>query len=477
MKLSQFTVSNFKNLESISFEWSDFLALIGENNCGKSSVLQALDWFLSGRQLKEKRLFRNEATSRDNAISLVGHFTDLTESEKRNPAIAGRIHEDSWILKKEYWCEEIDGDIKWKECYYSYNEIEEIAEWPESTRSWSAFPDKYNDLIEEVKSETGNARVTSTALDSLRAKIRTSLPEEVSISVGWNENPGGGGNWKSNANSVLPEFIYVPAVHEASSETQSKDATTYGKIINLIIEKKLTQREEIRELQNSIRKVKALFKPDPEHPEWGQAQEIRDLENAISEKLSDVISARATIETTELNIPSLLLPATELLIDDGYQSLVSGQGHGLQRTLIISLLQILNQYSREDVEINGDRSVIFAVEEAELYLHPQMVRKMKDVLVELSGISRNQVICTTHSPVLIDLASSHQSIVRMEKDGERKVSSFQVCDELFSGEEAEEKRKRLRMISEFDPSVSELFFAKRVVLVEGDTQGTSLPGS
>jgi len=33
------------------------------------------------------------------------------------------------------------------------------------------------------------------------------------------------------------------------------------------------------------------------------------------------------------------------------------------------------------------------------------------------------------------------------------------------------------MISEFDPSVSELFFAKRVVLVEGDTQGTSLPGS
>ena len=156
-------------------------------------------------------------------------------------------------MKKEYWSEEKDGELKWKECYYSYNEVEEFLEWPDSTRSWTAFPDRYQTLIDEVKVEVGNARVTTDVIDSLKNKIRTSQPESVNTSVGWNPNPGGGGGWKSNANGIVPEFIYVPAVHEASSETQSKDATTYGKLINLIVEKKLRQRDEIRDLHEQIK--------------------------------------------------------------------------------------------------------------------------------------------------------------------------------------------------------------------------------
>jgi len=49
------------------------------------------------------------------------------------------------------------------------------------------------------------------------------------------------------------------------------------------------------------------------------------------------------------------------------------------------------------------------VEEPEIYLHPQMLRKIKDVLTELSTDPYYRVICPTHSPVLIDRADSHLS--------------------------------------------------------------------
>ena len=59
MKLSKFQIKNFKNLGNANFGWNEIIFLIGENNCGKSSVLHALDWFLSGKQIKDKSLFRD----------------------------------------------------------------------------------------------------------------------------------------------------------------------------------------------------------------------------------------------------------------------------------------------------------------------------------------------------------------------------------------------------------------------------------
>ena len=226
-------------------------------------------------------------------------------------------------------------------------------------------------------------------------------------------------------------------------------------------------------MNEQIQRFKALFAPNPEHPEWEQAEEIAALEDTISEKLSEVISARAKIETTELNLPSVVLPVTVLKIDDGFLTAVSDQGHGLQRTLIITLLQVLNQYSREaregGEETSPIRSVIFGIEEPEIYLHPQMIRKIKDVLFELSIDPNYQVICTTHFPVFLDMADHHRSIVRFDKDNQRNVSVFQVCEDILAGPTPEEQRQQLRMITEFDSSVNELFFAKRIVLVEGDT--------
>lgn len=57
MRLCKFTIQNFKSIQQASFEWEDLIVLIGENNCGKSTVLQALQLFLSGVQPKDEAVF------------------------------------------------------------------------------------------------------------------------------------------------------------------------------------------------------------------------------------------------------------------------------------------------------------------------------------------------------------------------------------------------------------------------------------
>ena len=487
MKLARFEIHNFKGLHELALDWDDILVLIGENNCGKSSVLQALEWFLSGKKISDELLFCDRCCGEEHAIELIGHFIDLTNSEKSATAVRGRMYNDKWILKKRFWRDEVS---KWQEQYYSYSEQEVFVGWPDNERSWRYWPDEYQPLIEEIpdKPTTPN----TAAKETLRELVRQKRPDLVMVQADWQPNPGGGGSWKSNANSIIPRFIPVRAVHDASAETQSKDATPFGKIINLVVERKLMKRKEVKELKSQLEKVLDLFRSDPEHPEK-RAEEIRDLEDEINRLLKRLMQARALIQTGEPpDIGPLLLPNTTIRLDDGFETDVEHQGHGLQRALLLSLLEILadleNQPEeegedvKEEVEVAGSeegtegeesyiRHTILAVEEPELYMHPQMERKMRDALYDLGASEHYQVICSTHSPVFLNMAEKHRAIVRLEKDWRiRQVTKRQVTSEIFSGDTALERKNRLRMVLDFDPSVNELFFAKRVVLVEGDTE-------
>jgi predicted ATP-dependent endonuclease of OLD family len=140
--------------------------------------------------------------------------------------------------------------------------------------------------------------------------------------------------------------------------------------------------------------------------------------------------------------------------------------------LIFILLELLAEtLSRADKEI-GTRNLLM-IEEPEIYMHPQMERKIADTLYEIAASKKAQIICTTHSPVFIRPLEFPQSLVRLFKGKSGSVSVSQKSTEVFSGSENE--KKTLRMIMDFDPSVNELFFSKRVVLVEGDTESAVFP--
>src|ERR1700692_1866959 len=105
MRLCKFEIHNFKGIQSTSFDWEDIIILIGENNAGKSSVLQALQCFLNGSQVKDLALFNQNVSSEENALELIGHFCNLSDLDQQASAVRGRMLGDKWILKKKFWSE------------------------------------------------------------------------------------------------------------------------------------------------------------------------------------------------------------------------------------------------------------------------------------------------------------------------------------------------------------------------------------
>jgi len=57
MKLARLRIENYQGLNEIDIPLSRFICLIGENNCGKSSVLQAIFLFFSGSSLPRINYF------------------------------------------------------------------------------------------------------------------------------------------------------------------------------------------------------------------------------------------------------------------------------------------------------------------------------------------------------------------------------------------------------------------------------------
>jgi len=478
MKIKAVKIKGFKCLgpSEVSFTWNDIVVCVGENNVGKSSILQAIDLFFSNSRNVPAKYFRNYQEDGDNQdigpIEITVHFTELTGHDKNWPGIKNRLtNEGDWVLLKKF--EYKGGDKSEKVKYFTYTNKKEIEDIGRNS-TWKALKEKFPDS-DLAKDKPDNGKIADD-YDLVVDELYEKKSDLVNIleEDGWRDNPGG---WLSNIESIFKnkfKHIFVKAVHDAETECGNKNST-FSKLIELFVSDDLNNKKEIKELKESLSKVVALFEKNAkgEYP----LKKITELEKELSEKLSRIIPANAQISVNssdEEDIYSNILPSAILKINDQYLTDVSDQGHGLQRALILSLLEVLAEAETKEFSNVGPNNIII-IEEPELYMHPQMERKMKDVLYAIANSKKFQVICTTHSPVFLDMAEKQESIVILEKDFDRKVSVKQVDENIFSGSTFQDEKARLRMILSFDSTVNELFFAKRVVLVEGDSEIAVFP--
>jgi putative ATP-dependent endonuclease of the OLD family len=149
------------------------------------------------------------------------------------------------------------------------------------------------------------------------------------------------------------------------------------------------------------------------------------------------------------------------------------QGAGLRRTFLWTALGTLADLGRATHGkklIEPDRQRVLLIEEPEAFLHPPMVRAAREALYLLAEVPEWQVIASTHSPVFIDVAKPHTTIVRVARDGGQSAAVFATDRAAFTNEE----RENLKMIRACHPTVNEFFFADRVWLVEGETEHAAL---
>lgn len=139
-------------------------------------------------------------------------------------------------------------------------------------------------------------------------------------------------------------------------------------------------------------------------------------------------------------------------------------GHGIIRQALFNFVTFLKDFSS-----GQEKEYIILYEEPELFLHPKVAFKLRECLYELAADdSPYQILCATHSPLMIDISKPHSSLIRVVKDNEENTRTYQVGQEVFGSDD--DKKQRVQMINRFNPHVCESFYADKVILVEGDTE-------
>jgi CRISPR-associated exonuclease Cas4 len=466
MKLREIEISNYRSINNLKVSIDDFIVLIGENNSGKSSVLKGVELFYS-ESLKgfNSENFHFKDTTK--AIEITLTFDRLTDEEKEQKYIKHWIFNEQVKIKRVI---AIDSDTqKLKSSFYGWQAKPLLEHF-----DLSKFEDYKANLTQIVTDNnlpdyfrTPQNKVTQASYkEGLRQHIEAGLVEFGE--PGWIANPGG---LSENFASLLPQFYLVPAVKDAQDDSKITQTSGLGKLINDLTNRIVTANPKFAQVKTQIDGLKKFLNRAADGTDVDRLEEIKDLEK----NLSDIISESMPDSKVEIEIvtPDLidLFKETKITIDDSIPTSIENKGHGLQRALIFSYIRAYAKLLNE-IKVGEEtkkRNFILAIEEPELFLHPNGQRKMMSVLRDIA--KDDQVLMCSHSSFFVDMFQ-YPKIAIVKRDGKGPTYSVQYTGDIF---EDEDQKKSFRYLSFFDISTSELFFARKVVLVEGDTEKQIIP--
>ena len=271
---------------------------------------------------------------------------------------------------------------------------------------------------------------------------------------------------------AIPQPVIIPAVLDVSDDVKPQAKTSFGILLNKVVMPAVQSTQEYINFQSAINSLSQRIRGNDETE---PLEAVSVLANNISQRMRDIIDVKALIDISipnDSDVEKFLSSSATMKMDDGIETPPSLQGHGAQRSLIFALIEaIAKQNSIMNDEGTQERAVLILFEEPELYLHPHLMRKLKNSLLTISQSNGWQVVISTHSPFLINVTEEPKSLIILKKNGNLQPPGLKQLEaDPFVGNERENMRDRLRALLNFHPSVNEAFFAKRVVLVEGDTE-------
>jgi len=140
-------------------------------------------------------------------------------------------------------------------------------------------------------------------------------------------------------------------------------------------------------------------------------QQVQDLQQPILDKISDKLQKTVSefipgvrnIHITNERLAHAFSTSFNILVDDGAKTDLSTKGDGIISLASISLMKHVSEESL------GAKSLILLIEEPESHLHPEAIHGLRQVLKDIS--KKQQVIITTHSPILVEREQIGQNII------------------------------------------------------------------
>jgi putative ATP-dependent endonuclease of the OLD family len=386
MYLARFLVKGFRSIKEAEVHFAPGLnAIIGLNNSGKSNLLRAIDCLLGEKyptysDIEANDFFEHQG-QRGHEILLVaelrGQDIDSARIAKsnglwrallnNNPFDGSELTINSLDLREVFQGSDDFGRDQRR--YLRGQELELVAE-----------------TLQEARGCYFALRVSADPRDEgefLRELRFFYQDRDRDWFVCWNIS-------KDLREAFLTSTV-LPSFREPGGQLRSSQWTWYGKLLHQMLDERASN-----SLSSALGALNEAAKP---------------LLSQVNAVLAEQLQKSFGDSTVRLQLVGTdqedLARQVQLYASDGVESNLGRKGTGLQSATIMTLFA---EYSRRF----HPQGSLLALEEPELYLHPQGQRAIAAQLQHFAEQRRNQVIVSSHSPVLL-AAMQPNTIVRLAK--------------------------------------------------------------
>lgn len=372
-RLKEITIKNFRSIKSENFTLSDYTALIGYNNAGKTNLLWACKWLL-----RKSSLFENDFHNKGVPVEVEGVIGGITQE------ILGRLPGNQ----------------------------------AEATRPFIVDETL---IIKRVQTEPGQG------IRDIKFLVKKTTPEPGEDP--WNPAPTG---LDTAMNVLFPEPIFIGAIENIEEDvTKNKTTTTIGRLISEIIAP--IEEEYGGQAKEAMAVLRKALDADGEE----RAERMKAFDEQANEKINVLfpgVSIRLHVETPELK--DFFKSGTIKVYEEGQHGGrdISSFGSGAQRSIQMALIRQLAEV-KKGVDPTPSRTLLL-IDEPELYLHPQAIEQVRVALKQLSQ-EGYQVIFATHSAQMVraeDVGSALLIRKNLENGTHRRKRVEDAINEILAGD-------------------------------------------
>jgi putative ATP-dependent endonuclease of OLD family len=286
--------------------------------------------------------------------------------------------------------------------------------------------------------------------DTLIVERSSADPSKRKLTINGEElakNPAG---FDKAFNDFLPKFEYIHTKQYFDELAKYSAKTPVGIMLSSVLEEILQDNPQYKAFRD---KFDELFDDEKSAVKLEFDRLGGSVKTHLEKQFAECTKVSFEVTSPEFND---LLKNFQTKVDDGVETYASEKGDGMQRALMLAIIQAYADYrkGRED----AGKSFLFFIDEAELHLHPTAQRKLKDVLLILSS-ELDQVFINTHSSVFVADEHPTQKIYKVEK--EDSITNFKAIDALD---------KPYVVFELLGGSPSDLLLPRNFLIVEGPSE-------
>jgi putative ATP-dependent endonuclease of OLD family len=266
--------------------------------------------------------------------------------------------------------------------------------------------------------------------------------------------------------ALLPEALQIDAMEDLGEDLgKAKAGSTMKSLLDLIMGPIV---EAHAELVSAMQTVQNILSTEGK----SRSGHLKSFDEGAKKALADFFPGLAielglqTVEVKEF-FKAGSLNITD--VETGDRRTIDQLGTGSQRAIQMALIRHLADLKVGTKPVAARRLLL--IDEPELYLHPQGVKRLRQALATLSQVGF-QVVYATHSPLMLSRENAADAVIIRKDKAHGTLARLPLRQAVADA--LDEAQAQSRTLFELG-NLAEIYFCDLVVLCEGKTERRLLP--